>query len=672
MGDPFDVNASIERIRRANQQAQQLQQNTQQTASSLMAAGQDYADQQDQERDTQIDANLDQAVGDIWGGQVAQAQAQPMPMTNPMAGLPSPAGMTEGAMTGMQAEHKGNKKKDNQWRAGLQAADNRQMDAVGQAAADIPISMPANTPDLDLGMTASGPRYDQAAGEAVARGAQTAMAADQARDFGSGRPGDRGDPNKVLPEDKAPAVPSGFSENSEAPLPGEETLPPGVAAWNDRRAKAGVRDGLETLRQVYESAFDRDPTLPDFATWVQRQGILPDMPVEEANARLDELVGQNLQEDRLRSAHGRAKQQDPNVPDFETWVRKNGPQAAALAGQEKTEPLAGKGWKDARQTHQELVEKRQAQQQQQLDHRGQQWVTDMGKRFAGEIGVGSLRAAYQNGLQEAISKGSKNPHLDAVRSANASVLDGIRSEKAQRIRLNVKQQADQYNRSRRMGLPQQVVIGLDGLANASSPDEKFRALAVLHTQAPMMGFDKMAAMIAKGQIDQQALGAWAQQMGGKPSFDSDFAQWNSQPLNETSYAGLMNMAHQQAGAGATPDQVADKARQIGLGRATQAVQGMMVPGAPMSPGDVTFVRQLSGDMSFDEFAQTYGLDTRNERARYVYEKVTSRPVGLRLEDAPAAIGQAATSAWNWARGLFDGPPASGQAKKPAAEADPFA
>ena len=641
MGNPFDVRASIERIRRANQQAQQLQQNTQRTADSLMTAGQDYSDQIRQERDTQIDANLEQSVGDIWGGQVAQAQAQPVPVPNAMAGLPSPEGMTEGAMAGMRAEHKGNKKKDRQWQAGLKAADNRQMDAVGQEAADIPISMPADIPELDLGMTATGPRYDQAAGEAVARGAQTAMAAEQARNFGSDIPGDRGDPDKVLPEDKAPAVPRGFSENSEAPLPGEETLPPGVAAWNDRRAKAGVRDGLETLRQVYDSAFDRDPTLPDFATWVERQGILPDMPVEEANARLDALVGDSI------------KQEPGAIP--------------------------GKGWKDARQKHQELVEKRQAQQQQQLDHRGRKWVDDMGKRFAGEIGVGSIRAAYQQGLQEAIANGSKNPHLDAVRSANASVVDGLRASKSQRIRLNVQQQADQYNRARRMGLPQSLVIGLDGLAHAASPDDKFRALTVLHTQAPMMGFDKMAAMVAKGQIDNQALAAWAQQMGGKPSFEADFARWNNTPLGPTSYAGLINMAHQQAGAGATPQQIEEKARQIGTGRATQAIQAMMAPGAAINPGDAAFVRQLSGDMDFDTFAQTFGLDTRNPQARMVYERVTGRPVGIRIfDDAPAAIGgvlagagQVVGGAVDWLRGQFAPRPPAGQANKPAAQPDPF-
>jgi hypothetical protein len=465
------------------------------------------------------------------------------------------------------------------------------------------------------------------------------MAADQARTFGSGRPGDRGN---LLPPDAPAAVPKGFSENSEAPLPGEETLPPAVAAWNDRRAKAGVRNGLNTLEQAYESAFDRDPTLPDFATWVKNQGIVPDMPIEDANARLDAIVGESI----------------------------------------KSEPgaLPGKGYKDDRQKHQELVDKRAQQQQAALDLRGRQWVRDTSKRFASQIDAGRVEKIYQEGLQAAIASGSKNPHLDAVRFANANAIDGARNEKSQKIALNVKQQSDQYNRARRMGLPQQIVTGLDGLADAATPDDKFRALSVLHAQAPMMGFDKMAAMVAKGQIDQQALGAWAQQMGGKPSFESDFARWNNAPLSTGSYAGLVNLATGMAGAGATPEQIEAKVRELGTGRATQAVNTMMA-GGMIGEGDVQFVRQLSSGMNFDQFAQTFGLDTQSRDARMAYEKITGRPVGIRMfddapgwiagriSDAAGAAQQAAGVVGGWLRGK---PQKPAQAQKPAAEPDPFA
>jgi hypothetical protein len=631
VGSPFDAQRSIERMRRANEQAKKLQQNTQQTFDSMMDSGRDYVDQQRQERDDNMMAGVAGDIDSMWNAQAAQAQAAPIAIPDPMAGLPSSEQGGQEAMAQMLKEKQGRAKRDRQFQAGEKAFHDKIQEGVNQDLAGVQVELPVPEFELDMG-----PAYDQEAVEAYAGKAKTKLAADHSRTFGGDRPGDRGN---LLPDADPARVPSGFSENSEAPLPGEETLPPGVAAWNDRRAKAGVRNGLDTLEEAWYA--DQDPMRPDFATWVQRKGIHPDMPIEEANARLDDIVSESLQ---------------------------------------GTPENMGKGWKDSRQKHQELVDKRNHQQQLELDRRGQKWVKDTGKRFAGQIGVESLSAAYQQGLQEAISKGSKNPHLDAVRSANASLVNGLRAGKSQQIRMNVKQDADQYNRAFSMGLPKAIVKGLDGLADAATPDDKFRALTVLHAQAPMMGFDKMAAMIAKGQIDNQALGAWAQQMGGRPSFDSDFARWNNQPLSETSYAGLMNMAQQQAGPNATPEQIQEKARQIGTGRATQAVQAMMTDGAQINPGDATFVRQLVGDMDFDGFAQTFGLDTRNQRARMLYEKVTGRPVGIRMfDDAPAAIGGAVAGVAGAIGGLMADPlgwmrpkqpPA--QAQKPAAEPDPFA
>ena len=125
----------------------------------------------------------------------------------------------------------------------------------------------------------------------------------------------------------------------------------------------------------------------------------------------------------------------------------------------------------------------------------------------------------------------------------------------------------------------------------------------------------------------------------------------------------------------------DKARQIGLGRATQSINAMMVEGAPVPPGDVSFIRQLSGDMSFDEFAQTYGLDTESPRARGLYQRITGRSVGVRLSDdylepGMEALGrfgtrlrEGAATVVGWASRKKK--PAQGQAKA-TPEPDPFA
>lgn len=91
-----------------------------------------------------------------------------------------------------------------------------------------------------------------------------------------------------------------WTDPASAPLPGEETLPPAVAEWNQARASSGSGGGIEALRMAYDIAEKNVPSGKTFDEWVSAQmdahGVDSKSHPMEAQAVLEKIVSQNLHE----------------------------------------------------------------------------------------------------------------------------------------------------------------------------------------------------------------------------------------------------------------------------------------------------------------------------------------------------------------------------------------
>jgi len=114
-----------------------------------------------------------------------------------------------------------------------------------------------------------------------------------------------GDPNRRNASDTRRAnsnrtLHGGWGDAADAPLPGEETLPGSVAAWNQQRASAGLSGGLDDLRNAYEVEMRQgDQSVAataglSFEEWLHHHGVTEDLPPHEAGNRLNEMLSRNL------------------------------------------------------------------------------------------------------------------------------------------------------------------------------------------------------------------------------------------------------------------------------------------------------------------------------------------------------------------------------------------
>jgi hypothetical protein len=509
-----------------------------------------------------------------------------------------------------------------------------------------------------------------------------------------------------------------YSEPSEAPLPGEETLPPGVAAWNHDRAQSG-QAGLGELRRAYDIEQATEPTGQDFAAWLESHGLKADTHPVKAGEILDRILSDNLarfpnhdprgdvggddarinkdDDTVLQGRRGLADDTDTHLmsPEQRRMVgsHQDGTPRSARGGQFVWDQSAadGKGAYVPRGYDKGLADQamregniRKEAMAYGIDHRaygdneaqlradvgaarkrfqklGQnydmaqvegggtrltpnaksqertrqmkenQFVSTMGKRFAqefaqrgvapGQIGQ-AIRDAYREGLK--LNSNADDPHLAAIQHVNEHLLDGVRNQREATLQLAVNQRADQNNRAQAFGMPVGMVRALDTLGSARSPQEQVNALSVLHATAPMMGFDRMAAMLLRGQVESSQLAQWAQMNGAKPNgmaaLDKDLGDVQGGPVGADTVVKAHAIAQRAAGQNATPDQVIAQRNMILQPKASEIAQRDKA-----SPEEINMIRQVTDGMSAVEFYRYLGLDPNDPRSWRKYEDITKRP-----------------------------------------------
>lgn len=561
----------------------------------------------------------------------------------------------------------------------------------------------------------------------------------------------------------------GWGDAAEAPLPGEETLPASVAQWNQNRTAAGVSGGMSQLKSAYDVAERNVPSGRTFEEWLSANGVRPDTPPMEAQARMEEIVAKHLTQypnhDPLMEGLGddpRIDKNDDTILQGRRGVADNTPLdlmtpeqrqkiGTSLDGVPRTARGGYHVWDETvgeiggyvprgfdvasankameggnvraaadalgidhtaygdnmpqLQADVARVLKRQNElavnydtkavpggglrllrnsrmQGKMDDMRANQWAQTMARRYARElkddgVSIGDLHQMYRSHL-------ARNPgdYTGAGASLNDAYISGLKARQTQNRWLAVHQSADQYNRSRRFGVSQGTVAFFDSLQNAKSPEERANVLMLAHASQPGMGWDRMAAMLTKGEIDHDAMTAWAANMKQNQNPSEKIAEtvngFSDAPLGMALRAQMD--AHVAAMPGSdklNPQQKKAMVRQY----ATAPIQQAVAAGNINTPDAITFIRSVTEDTpgipaDAEVFATVTGVQRNDPRFIPLYQHVFGTPpvdgffknftnaVGYGLGAAAGAITGGINMITNSGRGI-DPSAWAGQPSDPA-------
>jgi hypothetical protein len=405
----------------------------------------------------------------------------------------------------------------------------------------------------------------------------------------------------------------------EAPLPGEETLPPAVAGWAQRRAERG-QGGLNALRARYHREVPEDARsgsdLHNFEGWLARNGIKPDMSVMDAMPILNGLSP-------MDAGHvDRRKEQYIN-----TMMKRHAAEMAQSGVTEQQLRAAYEGGVKA-----DAIQRANA---------------EIDRAFPG-ITPEERKQRLEKMVPEYMTNG--DPILTGSRAVNKMFVTGFKNTRDQQIALNHKKHIDQRNRANSFGVPVGTVQFFDSLQAAKTPEERQNIFMLAHSRHPHMGYDKVAAMLMKGEIDNDAMTRWAQTMGGnaKPNPIDQVGANNNLISNGPLTPATLAQAHAEASRenqGAKPAEL----RAVIANRMLPAIRRHVASGKPWDIHATTTASQVLSTEPAD-FAFQIGLPPNDPRVGQLYQQIHGRPLPQGwINQALTGIGQWFTMGGNQAQ-----------------------
>jgi hypothetical protein len=303
--------------------------------------------------------------------------------------------------------------------------------------------------------------------------------------------------------------------------------------------------------------------------------------------------------------------------------------------------LARKGLRDGMPMQESMVllNKLSPMDAEHVDRRRDQYVNTMMKRHAeylvkNGITRQQLYDAYDAGVQ-----GDKtgDPILAGSRTANKTIVNGMRDLRDQQIAMNVRKNADQINRGRSFGVPTGVIKFFDSLQEAKTPSEKANIFFLAHQRHPHMGYDKVGAMLLKGEIDNEAMSQWAGRFGSQPeqqtpmgkiagNAETIVSNWGKPGWKDQARAHSMSVRGQAAKG---PEIEAD-IKQIGIAGARQ----VLLSGQPLTPEQKVSAQESFDGSSISTFASQLGLREDDERLPKLYYSIFDRAPPVSFWGAP--------------------------------------
>jgi len=368
----------------------------------------------------------------------------------------------------------------------------------------------------------------------------------------------------------------------DAPLPGEETLFPSIARWNDYRAMSGNR-GLSSLQRRYmEEVPEGTRGMMTFEKWLMSHGVTADTEYNEARAKLNLLADNRLVRD-------------------------------AKSGDMVAQP--------SNKQHYDLKKKRF------LDEAARRFAVELGlPKEQGGITMAEIEAAYDAGVKtgavDSYGDPMNDPHLAGVRGANSTILDGAKRNRTAQIEVNLKRRRDQMGRASTWGMPLAQVQFYDSLQNAQTPQEAANVLILAHSQDPSMGYDKAAALLMKGQLDQASLQQWAAGQGnsvkGVNKLGSDLQGIYNAPITAATLPQLQAISATLPGQeNASPAEKKKTYLEIQRPLARKVAAKKEEPTAD----EFALLQSATEGMSPEEFYKYLDLDPKDPQSEAIYKAV---------------------------------------------------
>jgi hypothetical protein len=264
-----------------------------------------------------------------------------------------------------------------------------------------------------------------------------------------------------------------------------------------------------------------------------------------------------------------------------------------------------------------------------------------------------LYDAYDSG---SASDKTGDPILSGSREANRTIVNGMKDLRDQQIAINVRKNADQINRGRSFGVPTGAIKFFDSLQEAKTPQERANIFSLAHRSQPMMGWDKMAAMLMKGEIDNDALSQWAGRFGSpqdqsKPmdkiaeNAGSIVSNWGKPGWKDQARSHAMSVR----GQGAKPAEIEADIKQIGVDGARQ----VLLSGQPLTPEQKVSAQESFDSSSIAAFASQLGLKPDDERLPQMYYAIFDKAPPASFWGAPGrAVAAGANAFSNGVRSLI--------------------
>ena len=463
------------------------------------------------------------------------------------------------------------------------------------------------------------------------------------------------------------------SEPEEAPLPGEETLPPEVAAQNHRRSRgapgglrgldgmpsldlsAAMEDGIVTQGEINASR-DRqqaatDARHSDFERTMlgqsdaeRHQQILnrkpaSPSPLPPADPVQEQFDLQNKAWRDYLNRHGIAPEEAPHVqwqagPDGNKQVAR-GPDGKAL-------PKADAGGRDS-------------------DRAKNRFFQTINRRYGQQIQRGGLDIGEFESIYDAAA--AQGGHMAGIRAVNAAIDSpgGLRNNRDLQLQANVDRRNEQINTTQAMRDPRRgAAMFYQSLASAQTPEDQAKVLMLAHYHQPQMGWGQAAMMLQRGEMDSRAMAQWAEAQAAmreppRPTGPQAIANDVTNQLSNIgpgTTAALQQIAN-QAMPGAKPEQVQAWISQ----QALPAVQQILRLGRPITIHEAALIRAAIPEPGYAlEFAQAAGLDMNDPQVANSINGLYQQVYGKPPKFAPFR------AAWNQVAGWLGGEGEQGAAQ----------
>ena len=376
----------------------------------------------------------------------------------------------------------------------------------------------------------------------------------------------------------------------DAPLPGEETLPPAVARWNSERAMRG-NGGLTRLHKAYAREVPEGTRgIMTFEKWLDSKGIDGETDYNTARANMNR-VADSRQETRIDQKTGKP-------------VTTNVALNTDVAGRKKS-----------------------------------QFLQTMARRYANEIATGKMTLAELEGMYDSgAARGTtdnegvqmNDPHLAGTRAVNGAFIDKVKANRSAQVGVNLDNHREQMARAQQFRMPVAQVKFFDSLQQAENPQAMANVLMLAHSSQPRMGWDKMAFMLMKGEVDMQAMQNWAGQNGAnKPTAANQLGnQLNdlyAAPITPATLNQIRFVAQNTAPPNATADQMKQHEKNT-----VQPLVRKAANSPNMSDHELMLLQQTTAGMDPKQFYDYCGLNPQDPRSEAVYKKVfgATPPIGF--------------------------------------------